>query len=165
MVDYDTKRVRPKNVGNPTYPAAVESVVARVFPALKETVHADSPSEVFPENLAIREPALRSLNPSHPDSISYSIRLKPLTTGMARVALDINNDEDALAHIRDHAALFEDHDFQVSRSRGRYRVVMDELVVEHADELTTDEFQSKFANRFIELVTLGHEIFHTTNDR
>lgn len=87
------------------------------------------------------------------------MRVKPRTDGQVRVTLDVDNDEDAVATIREHAALFEEHGFEVSHTRSRHRVVMFTWEMDSFEPLNQDEVLDEIADTFAQLVELSHEMF------
>jgi len=78
VIDYDEKRVQPRDDGTLTYPEINEAIISRAFPAIEHVTRATAPDELFPGGVDVREPRMRSLHPDHPDAVRYTIRLKPL---------------------------------------------------------------------------------------
>lgn len=159
VVDYDNRRVRPKRgSGNPAHKEENEEILKRAYPQIQSLVGGSTVHELI-KSFDMRDVKLTSQNPSHPDSMKYMLRLKPLHKGRVRVAVDVYQDEDAIEAIRDNASLFEDRGFEVRRTRTRYNVVVYTWEINSLEPLSQDEMLEEIADKYAELVETGHEIF------
>ncbi|WP_248895336.1 hypothetical protein [Haloplanus halobius] len=158
VVDYDDRRVRPSRVGNPTYDEVNREILERVYPQIQSLVGGSTVGQLV-NSFDSREPRLHSEHLDHPEAVEFSLRVKPRTDGQVRVTLDVDNDEEAVKTIREHADLFEEHGFEVSHTRSRHRVVMFTWEMDSFEPLNQDEVLDEIAETFALLVELSHEVF------
>jgi len=159
VVDYDNRRVRPKRgSGNPAHKEENKEILERAYPQIQSLVGGSTVRELI-KSFDMRDVMLTSQNPSHPDSMKYVLRLKPLLSNRVRVAVDVHQDEDAIEAIRDNASLFEDRGFEVERKRSRYNVVRYTWDINSLEPLSRDKMLDEIADKYSELVEAGHEIF------
>ncbi|MFC7074699.1 hypothetical protein ACFQJ7_08475 [Halovenus rubra] len=161
VVDYDDRRVRPSRVGNPTYDEVNQEIFERAYPQIQSLVGGSTVGQLV-NSFDNREPRLRSEHPDHPETVEFSLRVKPRTGGLVRVTLDVDNDKEAVEAIREHAKPFEDSGFEVSHTRSRHRVVMYTWEMDNFEPLNQDEMLDEIAETFARLVELSHEVFTTT---
>jgi hypothetical protein len=162
VVNYNPGRVRPERRGNPTYPEMNRELIERAFPETQEIVNATTYTEVF-SKLDKRAPSLKTNHPEHPDSVDYCFQIAPATNGSVSVRMNVYSDDEALATIRKYAAEFEEQGFAVNQTRERYGVVNQSWNVEGVESLERDELLDEVAERYADLVKLGHEVL-TEND-
>ena len=158
VIDYDDRRVRPSRVGNPTYDEVNREIFDRAYSQIKSLVGGSSVGQLV-NSFDNREPRLRSEHPDHPETVEFSLRVKPQTGGVVRVTLDVDNDEESVEAIREHAELFEDSGFEVSHTRSRHRVVMNTWEMDNFEPLNQDEVLDEIAETFVRLVEISHEVF------
>lgn len=158
VVDYDDRQVRPSRVGNPTYEALNREILERAYPRIQSLV-GKSTVEQLVNSFDSREPRFHSNHPQHPESIEFSLRVKPRTDGEVRVTLDVDDDEPTVDTIREHAPRFEEHDFEVSHTRSRHRVVMYTWEMDSFEPLNRDAVLDEIAETLAQLVELSHQIF------
>ena len=133
-------------------------IADRAFQSVKETVNADAPAEVYPNGFGQREPALVSKNPKHPESVSYSLRVKPEEkTGHIMITIDIDNDEQATAAIHDHSHRFTDNGYTYT-GNSNYRVIYEEWPITDLRDLEQDGLLTEVSERYSSLVQIGHEV-------
>jgi len=162
VVDYDTSRIRPQQRQSPRYPEKNRQIIDRAFPKVDHIVAAQSPQEVF-SDLEKRAPWLRSKHADHPEAVIYRVRVAPVegnnvTPGNVAVRLDMDGDDDhALSVLRENAKRFEAEGFTFEPTRSAYGIAYDTWEVEPA-RLETDAFLDEVAERFAELVELGHDV-------
>lgn len=165
VVDYDTKRVKPKNQGAPKYPEVAEDLIKRAFIELEEVVEAPHYSAVI-DGLEGYEPGIKSNAPYHPDPIKYAIHLRPLEWGPpGKVRIDLKiprGGEDAYETIMEHADRFRDCGFEVTGNTSLFVVIQD-WEVENTDPLYDDDFREEVSHRFAELVMTSHEVFRESS--
>lgn len=157
-VNYDLGRIQPENQGAPLYPESVGKILDRSLPSLRSLVHAETPHEIATD-LDEHDPYIVSNDPDQPEGVRYSIRLHPLTDGAVRITIDVVGNEHALKTIRDATVRFQRAGFDVNQTRGSYRIVTDDWEVNTVEPLHDDEFLDEVADRYVELVKLGHEVF------
>lgn len=167
VVDYDHKRVQPSGDDAITFPEINRAIVERVFPAIKEITHATTPEELIPEGFDHREPRLRSLNPDHPDPVRYTLRVKPLEKEQVRLSIDVTArnidaeevDKAALTNrLRAGTARFENAGFEVDQENMSFRIVTEQWDVGSVADVRDDAFLDEIADRYAELVRIGHEV-------
>ena len=157
-VDYDLSRVRPPVYTNPVYAEMNARIADRAFQSVKETVNADTPAEVYPDGFGQREPALVSKNPNHPESVTYSLRVKPEEeTGHMMITIDIDSDEQATAAIHDHSHRFTDNGYTYT-GNSNYRVIYEEWPITDLRDLEQDGLLDEVSERYGSLVQIGHEV-------
>jgi len=161
VVDYDDRRVRPSRVGNPTYDEVNREIFERAYPQIQSLVGGSKVGQLV-NSFDNREPRLRSQHPDHPEAVEFSLRVKPRTGGQVRVTLDVDDDEDAVEMVREHASRFEENGFEVSHTRSRYRVVMFTWEMESFEPLNQEEVLDEIAETLARLVTISHEVFGAT---
>ncbi|RQG93881.1 endonuclease NucS [Natrarchaeobius chitinivorans] len=167
VVDYDDKRVQPREEDVITYPEINEAIVSRAYPAFAEVTHASAPDELFPGGFDHREPRMRSLHPDHPDAVRYGLRVKPLEKGHVRLAIDVTSrgleidkvDKESLAgQLRSATNRFERAGFEVDQDRNTFRIVTAHWDVDSVTDVRDNAFLDELADRYAELVSIGHEI-------
>lgn len=167
VVDYDDKRVQPNEDDTITYPETNEAIVSRAFPAFEEVTRGTTPDELFPGGFDQREPRMRSNHPDHPDAVRYALRVKPLEKGHVRLSIDVTargleidevDKESLTSQLRNGADRFERAGFEVDRNRNTYRIVTAHWDVDSVAEVRDDAFRDELADRYAELVSIGHEI-------
>lgn len=167
VVDYDDKRVQPREEDAITYPQINESIVSRAYTAFEEITRASVPDELFPGGFDHREPRMRSLHPDHPDAVRYALRVKPLEKGHVRLSIDVTArgleigkvDKESLAdQIRSATDRFERAGFEVDQDRNTFRIVTAHWDVDSVTDVRDDAFLDELASHYAELVTIGHEI-------
>jgi hypothetical protein len=158
VVDYDDRRVRPSRVGNPTYDEVNREILERTYPRIQSLVGGSTIGELI-DSFDSRAPRFHSTHPAIPDTVEFSLRVKPQTNGHVRVAIDVDNDEEAKKAIREQAARFEEHDFEVSHSRSRHRIVMFTWEMDSFEPLNQEEVLDEIAETFTRLIELSHEVF------
>jgi hypothetical protein len=161
VVDYDDKRVRPSRVENPTYDEVNREILERTYPQIQSFVGGSTIGQLV-DSFDSRAPRFHSQHSAHPDTVEFSLRVKPRTNGHVRVAIDVDNDEEAKQTIRDQAALFEEHGFEVSHSRSRHRIVMHTWEMDSFDPLNQDAVLDEIAEIFAQLIELSHDVFGAT---
>jgi hypothetical protein len=171
VVDYDEKRVQPREEDAITYPEINEAIVSRAFPAFKDVTHATSPEELFPGGFDHREPRMHSQHPDHPDAVRYALRVKPLEEGHVRLSIDVTSrgldleevDKTALTErLRDATDRFTQRGFEVDQSRNTYRIVTAHWDVDSVADVRDEAFLDEVASRYADLVAIGHETFVDT---
>jgi hypothetical protein len=163
VVDYDTSRIRPQRRQSPRYPEKNRQIIERTFPKIESIVAARSPQAVF-SDFDKRAPELHSMHADHPETVIYRLRVAPvegnnLTPGNVHVRIDLQRgqtDEQALQLLRDNADRFDNQDFRFHDDR-KLAIAYHCWDVEPA-RLDTDEFLEEIADRFAELVELGHNV-------
>lgn len=167
VVDYDDKRVQPHDDDTITYPEINEAIISGAFPTFEEEACATMPEELFPSGFDHREPRMRSLNPNHPDAVRYTLRVKPLEQGHVRLSIDVTargleieevNKESLTGHLRNATDRFERAGFQVDQDRTTFRIVTAHWNVDSVADVRDGVFLDELADRYAELVTIGHEI-------
>ncbi|MFP9193184.1 hypothetical protein ACLI4Q_16235 [Natrialbaceae archaeon A-CW1-1] len=167
VVDYDNKRVQPRGDQKPNYATTNEAIITRAFPKFKEITKAPDPEDLFPKGFDCREPRMRSRHPGHPDPVRYTLRVRPLESESVRISIDITTrgldvkevNKDKLAdHVRTAETRFEDAGFAVSHKRNTFRVVEKEWPVDNLSEIRNEAFLNNVAERYAELVNIGHEV-------
>lgn len=166
VVDYDEKRVQPSGDNKLTFPEVNKEIVTRVFPEIKDITVASSPDELFPKGFDHREPRMRSLNSNHPDAVRYALRVRPLEEGHVKISIDVTDrglasdcgNKEALTR-RIHSAKnrFIDAGFDV-HDRSRWRVVTEHWDIDRVTEIRSGSFIEEVANRYADLVRVGHEV-------
>jgi hypothetical protein len=162
VVDYDDRRVRPSRVGNPTYDEVNREILERTYPQIQSLVGGSTIGQLV-DSFDSRAPRFHSEHPDHPDTVEFSLRVKPRTNGHVRVAIDVDNDEEAKKRLLEQAALFEEHGFEVSHTRSRHRIVMFTWEMDSFDPLNQDSVLDEIAERFVHLIELSHEVFDATD--
>jgi hypothetical protein len=158
VVDYDERRVRPSRVGNPTYDEVNREILERTYPQIQSFVGGSTIEQIV-DSFDSRAPRFHSRHPDIPETVEFSLRVKPRTDGHVRVALDVDNDEEATKTIRGQAALFEEHGFEVSYSRSRHRILMFTWEMDSFEPLNQDEVLDEIAETLAHLIKLSHEVF------
>ena len=167
VVDYDERRVRPTEDGNPTYPEVARAIVDEASSTLEAVTGTSDPGELYLSGLDAREPRLRSPRSDHPDPIRYALRLKPLSDGQVRISIDTTTrglavddvDKGELTGlVRSEPSAYEDAGFEVDHSRNTFRIVSDTWYVDTVAEMKDDAFVEEVADRYAELDRIGHEV-------
>jgi hypothetical protein len=167
VIDYDEKRVQPRDDGTLTYPEINHEIISRAFPAIEHVTRATAPDELFPGGIDVREPRMRSLHPDHPDAVRYTLRLKPLEKNHVRLSIDVTTrglqvdevDKDSLTDLlRANTSRFEDAGFEVDQTRNTFRIVSAHWDVDSVAEVREEAFLDEIADRYADLVKIGHEI-------
>jgi hypothetical protein len=167
VIDYDKKRVQPRDDGTLTYPEINHEIISRAFPAIEHVTRATAPDELFPSGIDVREPRMRSLHPDHPDAVRYTLRLKPLEKNHVRLSIDVTTrglqvdevDKDSLTDLlRANTSRFEDAGFEVDQTRNTFRIVSAHWDVDSVAEVREEAFLDEIADRYADLVKIGHEI-------
>ncbi|PSP87434.1 hypothetical protein BRC90_10795 [Halobacteriales archaeon QS_4_69_34] len=162
-VDYGLSRVRPSRHSNPVYENENRRIAEYASPEIQEITETNSLSEAFPTGFDLRQPKLESQHPDHPTAVLYSIRVKPEgEQGRIRISIDIHNDEEALETIRGRMREFEKRDF-ISSGLDKNRVIYDEWSIDGTESMKNNEILEEIADRYVELVELGHEVFSEHN--
>lgn len=161
VVDYELSRIRPDEHQNPAHPDQVRKILDIAFPEIRELIHAERIESVV-AGLDGRNPNLTSQNPDHPESISYSIRVKP-DFGHVRVVINLDQaNEEVLATLRANAEIFNEHGFEVSQTRSQQRIVLAEWDISEATGLD-EGLRADVARQFVRLVELGHKVVNLSD--
>lgn len=165
MVDYDLGRVRPPNYTNPNYNEINERIADRAFQSIASIVCAEKPSEVFISGFGEREPSLHSNASDHPQSVYYTLRVKPDTDpGHVGITIDMDSDESALASLRNNAQAFENEGYTFNGDHTRYRIVEQQWKpVSDPRALEHDGLLDEIAERYATLVRIGHDVLAGTS--
>lgn len=155
---------------NPRYPESNREIIERTFPRIQNLVRAGDPEAAF-SDLDHRAPRLRSNHPSHPDAVTYAFKLAPKTglnmlDGNVSVKIDLLDenhtplpeDDPTPNLVRRNAARFQEAGFdaELEGNRDTYEVVWDSWRIAPQDH-RDDETLQTVADRFVELVEVGHE--------
>ncbi len=163
VVDYDLSRVRPPTHTNPIYAEMNARIADRAFQSIADIVHAQDPADVFTAGFGEREPSLISNHPEHPESVRYTLRVKPDSQpGHVGITIDMDGDDSALEALRESAQEFEAHGYSFNQDNTRFRIVEQQWrPVEDVRELEHDGLLDEIAEQYATLIRTGHEILTT----
>ncbi|NHN46174.1 DUF91 domain-containing protein [Halostella sp. JP-L12] len=171
VVDYDEKQVQPNEDGTITFPDINEAIASKAFPTFEEITHATALNDLFPGGFDLREPRMRSLHPDHPDTVRYVLRVKPLECNHVRISIDVTTrgldidtvDKESLTdRLRSASDRFERAGFEVNHSRNTFRIVSKRWDIDSVADVRNDAFLEEVADRYAELVRIGHEVMLDT---
>jgi MoxR-like ATPase len=169
-LESDEDRSRPKYS---KYPEGIQTAQERIYPDIKETLHADELSDVSHTNYNRRGLRFTSNAPDHSDDIVYRFKPAPERFGTLRIGFDTDDDgHELFDRIMSYADVFEDNGFQVEppdSTNKRYHVVRKDFEIEDAErgeggpEVVADLMESPLFDQaiddFVELVELTHQVF------
>ena len=161
VVDYASSKVRPPRHTKPVYADTNLRIADRAFESISKTVNADNPGEVFSSGFGEREPSLISNNPEHPESVTYTLRVKPdEEPGHVGITLDLKDAGDSvLEALRNKSHIFEEQGYVFHQDNSNYRIVEQQWKpVEDIRELSHDGLSDEIAERYATLVQTGHEV-------
>ncbi|WP_336134194.1 PD-(D/E)XK nuclease family protein [Natronomonas amylolytica] len=110
-----------------------------------------------------RSPWLQSQAEGHPDAIRYQFKIqleqdqRTITPGDVEVRLDIESDADLSGEVEAKAVRFEQEGFEYT-GNSTFGVVHDYWEGVDASDLDDESFLDEVAERYAELVTLGHKV-------
>ncbi|WP_135304864.1 PDDEXK family nuclease [Haloarcula amylovorans] len=157
IVDYDESRSQTAAQSKPGDRVFTTNVFTRAFPEIRDLLSVESIDPVL-GNLATNYPYLETRADGHPDSVRYALRVNPYDDHEIKVAIDAAGSSAADADLlRESRETFEHHGFAVS-SRKSMRIVVDTWEIDSVEDLRQAEFIHRVAERYAELVTLGHQV-------
>jgi len=133
--------------------------------ALSKTRHLVSDNTSSTPNCEIdtRSPWLQSQAEGHPSAIKYQFKTQleqdqnTITPGDVEVRLDIESDADLSDEVEAKATRFEQEGFEYS-GNSTFGVVQDYWENVDASDLEDERFLEEVAERYAELIKLGHEV-------
>lgn len=172
VVDYDEERIRPPRRDAPRFPVLNRRIIERAFPRIRDVCAVEGPRADV-SDLTKRAPWVRSRRAGHPESVIYRWKIAPqqasrkVTPGNVAVRMDVETGVDAeepLGILRDNEDRFRERDFDFERGRSTFAIVHDHWEAEPA-QFDSAEFLDEVADRFAELVELGHDVLIADADR
>jgi hypothetical protein len=162
IVDYSSRRVRPKRRLSPTHPELASEILERAFPELQSLVEADSVTELLPNGLDTREHRLISNNPAHPEDVVYRLDVKP-DSNTVLIGIDVKGDDDRVhEQIAEQETRFSESGFTVSGNK-TYRVVVADWNLDNPEDI--HDVIDEVADQYALLVQLGHDVLINQGDR
>jgi hypothetical protein len=160
IVDYDETRTKTPARSSPGDRAFTIRVFTTAFPKIKDTLCAASMDPLL-GNLTTNYPYLESQATGHPVPVRYALRVNPYDDKEVKVAIDASGEgnTNAADHLRENRDLFREQGFSVSQ-RDSMRIVVDTWEEIEVSDLRQEEFIKRVAARYVDLVTLGHEVFN-----
>jgi hypothetical protein len=162
IVDYSSRRVRPKRRLSPTHPELASEILERAFPEFQSLVEADSVTELLPNGLDTREHRLISNNPAHPEDVVYRLDVKP-DSNTVLIGIDVKGGDDRVhEQIAEQETRFSESGFTVSGNK-TYRVVVADWNLDNPEDI--HDVIGEVADQYALLVQLGHDVLINQGDR
>ena len=156
------------------YPDAIREAQEELYPQVKETLQAESISDVSHDEHNRRGLRFTSNAPNHPDEITYRFKPAPERFGSLRIGLDTHDDSrglfDQIQASREH---FEEEGFDVApadSTDNRYFVVSNEYELQDAErgvegpevveDLLGSELFDQALDDMVNLIELTHRLFN-----
>lgn len=159
------KRHEQQQSSYPLYADINGRIMDRALSKIRHLVSDETPSEPDYE-IDTRSPWLQSQAEAHPDVIRYHFKIqleqdqKTITPGDVEIRLDIKSDADLSGKVdalHSNAARFEREGFEYT-GNSSLGVVHDYWETVDASDLDGEHFLKEVAERYAELVKLGHEV-------
>lgn len=157
------KRHQQQQTSYPLYADANGRIMDRALSKIRHLV-SDHTSATPNYEIDTRSPWLQSQAEGHPDAIKYRFKIqleqdqKTITPGDVEVRLDTESDVDLSGEPEANADRFEQKRFEYT-GNSTFGVFHDYWENVDATDLDNERFLEEVAERYAELVTLGHEVF------
>jgi len=156
------------------YPNVIREAQEELYPQVKETLQAESISDVSHDEHDRRGLRFTSNAPDHPDEITYRFKPAPERFGSLRIGLDANDDGRGLFdQVQANKEHFEEEGFDVEPADStnyRYFLVSKEYELQDAErgvegpevvaDLLDSELFDEALSDMVDLIELTHQLFN-----
>lgn len=166
------KRQEQQQSSYPLYADINERIMDRTLSKIRHLVSDETPTEPDYE-IDTRSPWLQSQAEGHPDAIRYQFKIqleqdqKTITPGDVEIRLDIEDDSELPSNgdlLHSNADMFKQEGFEYT-GNSSLGVVHDYWETVDTSDLDDEEFLEEVAERYAELIKLGHKLFTAPTER